>query len=387
VRWTCWMILTLLPLFAPASWAGSGQDWSTLETPEALHPVRERFLPRWQSATSRCIEEGVWFRDLSSELEVRWRIQEWSPTVATHDPLLTELAIEHTLAGFTMGWERAVREWMRGQPELRPVHSWARSMVNPSIKVQPREGAGATVSADELATQTAAAAFAEIEQAKPGKQNTKPSFRTGSRLNLVRLPMSTDTIGAAKGPQIQPSAISYLQVSSMGVDAARLQVVANVPTRKKAEPKIGWSAISRENLGSRWAAIGEVQASPRNLTRAGLVRGGIELRLPTREPWVLRSNLVSDRARPDGLVEHRAELILRANLDWNVPSGPSGWPLGHRVGAPGPMPTTPPPVGPNQLVPLVQSPVSRTLNDPTLSDSPALAEVEPPAHQPKPNGR
>ncbi len=377
MRWYLRSILTVLSAFAPTAWADPGQEWSSLKTPATLHPVRERFLPRWQSATSRCIEEGVWFRDLSSELDVRWRIQEWSPTVAPHDPLLTEMAIEQTLAGFTMGWERAIREWMRGQPELRPVHGWTRGLVNPSVKVQPRTGTSAKVSADEMANQTAAAAFAEIEQAGPGKQNSKPSFRTGSRLNLVRLPMSTDSIGAAKGPRIQPSAVSYLQLSSIGVDAARLQVITNVPTRKRADPRFGWSAIARESLSSRWAAISEVQASPRNLTRAGLVRGGLEFRLPTREPWVVRSNLVADRARPDGLIEHRAELILRANLDWSVPASPSGWPLGQRVGAPGPMPTTRPPVGPNQLVPLVRSPVSRTVDGPPPAEAPTLADSDP----------
>jgi|GEM_PF-6961762 len=334
-----------------------------------LHPVRDPFVARWQQATARQMAgpgASPWYRDVASDLDVRWRLAEQSPAPLLIEQGVRDQALDMVLVGSITGWNEVVRQTMRRSPELTPIHTAVQSALTPGLRVDKSASGRTRVGADGQEARNQQAAMADISQG-PTVQRTNPravqtSVRTGSAVTLFRLPDSSDIQPGANDSPLRPGLTSWIDVRNVVFDAARVQTrVQQDPERNRFRPNVRWVAVARQGLMPDWSVVADIQGSPEALrpTRNGVA---LEHRL-TRyglPEWAIRASAgqqLRDDLGPD-IREERVMLVLRTNLGWYLPQDIDRWPLGHRPGAPG-MPTITPD-GPSAPRPLVASPAERT---------------------------
>lgn len=350
-----------------------------------LHPVRDPFLMRWQQATAREMSgsgASPWYRDLSTRLDVTWRLAELAPTPVTIAPEVRDQAFNMAIAGSYSGWSRVWNQTFARSPELVPIHTAIRSTLNPSLQIRKDRGGRTRVSSDAQSSQNQSAAMADINQGPVGRATTaadrpSPFVRTGSMMTLVRLPNQTDLdLETPRANAVSPELTSWIDVRHVGVDAARIQSrVQQNPDRARFRPQVRWTALARQGLLPTWDLVAELQGSPEN---HHLQRNAVALEhrlvaagLPT---WALRLSAVQ-QVRDDlgpNTNEDRLMLTVRNNLAWHLPQDVERWPLGQRPLAPGPTLPSTPPSGPENPRPLAQQPVER--NGMPLHDEDGLAD-------------
>ena len=351
------------------------------ELTRELHSVRDPFVRKWQRATAHSMAgpgASVWYRDMATQLDVRWRLAEMNPTPVHLDNAIRDLALDMSIAGATSGWDAAIRRTLRQSTELTPLHTLARSVFTPSLQVQRARDGSATLKPDSAASLDGRAAMADIDRGTanvgPAVRPTSPTLRTGSSFTFISIPTSDDVrAGAEADSPVSPGMTSWIDVRDVVFDAARIQArVAQDPTRRRFDPNVRWTALARQEIIPAWAVIADFQGQMANkaVHQRVAVRQGVALehRLTGfgRSAWAVRTGMarqLRDDLGPD-ILEDRFTVSLRADLGWYVPQDVDRWPLGHRPGAPGPVLPVLPPTGPGQPEPFIASPAERTGAEP-----------------------
>ena len=337
-----------------------------------LHPVREPLLLRGQQATAREMSgpgASPWYRDLSTRLDVTWRLAEFSPTPVTIEPEVRDQAFNMAIAGSFSGWSRAWNQTLARSPELVPIHTAIRSTLSPSLQIRKDRGGRTRLASDTQSIQNQNAAMADINQGPVGaatgpSRRPAPFVQTGSTMTLVRFPNQTDLdLETRTTDVVSPALTSWIDARHVGVDAARIQSrVQQDPDQAAFRPQVRWTALARQGLLPTWDIIAELQGSPENqrLQRNAVA---LEHRLVAvgLSSWALRLSAVQqvrDDLGPDR-TEDRLMLTVRNNLGWHLPQDVERWPLGQRPLAPGPTLPSAPPSGAQNPRPLAQQPVER----------------------------
>lgn len=376
-----WLFMLCLPRLAMAE----ERDWTTVRVADALHPVRDPFIARWQTTTAAAMagpRAPVWFREPSTQMDVALRLAELQRGVVPIDPQLRDRSINAALAGATLGWQRSVRALLKQSEGLGTLSTIVSTAISPSVQVKQRNSGGPrSVHVDDVANRDERLAFAELDQAGPQRTvrlPSPPTFRTGSAIALFPIPNTADVQRQApRQKAVDPSMSIYMQAENILVDGARIQSQVR-PTngRFRQLPRVQWTAMARQELISGWSVVGEVRGDRRSAAPTTL-RTSVETRLPTRTDWVLRASTARiDRARdlvPTGPpIEHRIDLALRANLRWRLPADVRHAPRGQVLGARGrPMPELPP-RGPNTPESFVRASAQRHIDAFPTSPSVAL---------------
>ena len=343
-----------------------------------LHPVRDPFLHTWQRATAKSMAgpgASVWYRDMATKLDVNWRLAALAPTPLHIDNATRDLALDMAIAGASSGWDTAMRRTLRQSTELTPFHTFAKSILTPSLQVERGQDGSTRVKPDSAASLDSRAAMVDIDR---GSQtpNAKvkpplPSLRTGSNITLISIPTSDDVrAGTDAQSPISPGMTSWLDVRNIIFDAARVQARIAQPTeRRKFNPNVRWAALARQEIIPSWAVVADLQGQLFHDTQQQItVRQGVALehRLTdlSLSSWALRAAMtreVRDDLEP-GIVEERFSVSLRADLGWYVPQDVDRWPLGHVPG--GEIAPILPPTGPGKPMPFMASPAERTGAEP-----------------------
>lgn len=380
------------PLFdlPPAAEAATLVDEDALpQAVSELHPVRDPFLAQWQRHTARSMSgpgASIWYRDLSTRLDVTWRLAELSANPVQLDTAVRDQALDQAIAGATQGWDDAVRRAIRRTPELAPLHTIGRSLFTPTLQVRRGRHGQAQVTTDDRSARTAQAALAEIDQATPvaGGTARSPALRTGSAITLVRIPSSADVrSGADRESPLAPGMLSWVEVRDLpGIDAARVQArVSADPERPRFRPQARWVGVLRKSIHPEVALVADVRGRPDMVTpERQMAAVDVSLSRVGLPAWALRAS-ASRELREDlepGLIEDRLMVSVRANLGWYLPQDVERWPLGQRPLAPGPVFPELPAAGPTAPMPLVSTPAQRTGGPAEPPPTQALAAAPPP---------
>lgn len=306
------------------------QPWDRPPVAPPAHVARDPFLSRWHRATADVVDENVWFRDLSTTLDVQWRVEQLGLAQPPGDAL-RDRALEQAVAGTYLGWDRAIRQWMQSTDALSALYGVGSALSRPALRVEAGPEGRRLRPPDEAAARNADAARAAIDQGPTAGGRARPALQLGSALTFVELPRGAEALSTAQGPQLRASAQTYVQAWAMGVDAARLEAAVRAAERPLARPpSFAVRAIAREGLGARAALVGEASVEPTRPRRSAAVRAAGELRLQPQGSWWLRATVGQAPGAPLAGPVQYAELGLRANLGWRAPQHVDRWTLGQQ---------------------------------------------------------
>lgn len=337
-----------------------------------LAPIRDPFLSIWQRATAVDMagpSASPYFRELSTRLDVTWRLAELSPQPVQLPTETRDLALDQCIAGATMGWNSAIRQVFQRTPEMAAAHLFLKSTVNPGVKVSKGSSGNRHLAAEDPGTRNQRAAFADIQQGPTTRDIPSgirfPTISSGGALTLVNLPGSA-SLSASENTDspFSPAIATWIDIRNAGVDAARVQARVGAPrTLQRMRPDIRYAALARKSLTPQWALIVDIQGRP-DVPRPLSTGGAIEHRLAwlNHPEWAIRAartESLRDDLGPD-VYEQRLDLTLRTTLAWRLPQDVRHWPLGQRPGAPGPTLPMLPQNGPGPWTPMATTPAERT---------------------------
>jgi hypothetical protein len=324
------MPLALLLLLTAAAALAAPQPWDRPPVAPPTRDARDPFLSRWHRATADVVDENVWFRALSADLDVRWRVDQLG-LARPADAALRDRTLEQAIAGTYLGWDRAVRQWMQTTDALSALYGVGSALSRPALRVEAGPEGRRLRPPDEAAARNADAARAAIDQGPAPGARPRPALQLGSAVTFVELPRGAEALSAAQGPQLRASAQTYLQAWALGVDAARLEAAVRAAERPLARPpSLAVRAIAREGLGARAALVGEASVEPARPRRSAAVRAAAEVRLQPQGSWWLRATAGQAPGGPVTGPIQFAELGLRANLGWRAPQHVDRWTLGQQ---------------------------------------------------------
>ena len=358
---------------ARAADASARYDYSAYDTlayaqlTYALHPVRTQPIADWQRATAAVMAgpgASTFYRDVAAEMDVRWRLEAAGTTLEPFDEADEMRVLNLSLTGAGIGLQRVLEATVSRSPELRVVHTIARSVASPSLSVQKRDS-GMKVDVDR-GTRMAGPAMADASElpcpyrAPPSPADARraprgpprpppPTVRVGTGFDLGETDEETATIN--------PAVSGDLEARNAGVDTLRLESSVTRAPDAAISPVETWAIVARQDVLPRVSLHADLrsaafQALP---TRA---LAGLSWSPRSDERWYTRVNVIRAFPAPvERLVngEWRVEVQLRANVGWRLPQDVNRWPLGLEPGARGVVLPSIPDRGPNRAPPLAQA--------------------------------
>lgn len=328
---------------------------------ENLHPVREQVLATWQRETRRAMSgprASPYFRDLANRMDVTWRLR---ATQAFPQPLsigLRDQVLQQSIDGGAQGWRATFRKSVARHEELSQVFDIASMATGPRLSFRQKKER-VRIEVDEDAGSMEAQTALLEQGADEGLANRPSKLSTGGGLHLVQRsdPEAPETL------RILPAATSYIRLQNVGLHALQIHtLLINDPSISEERPHqlIGsWRVAGRQQLVPGLSAVGQGRGRLRT-GQVNLASAGLEWRIPGEGRFVTRAQVSRLRIEEVDRLDRRAELVLRTNLRWRVPSDIDRWPLGQEPGAPGPWLPEVPDAGPMAMTPLSATPAERS---------------------------
>ncbi|MFH1467340.1 MAG: hypothetical protein ABIO70_23355 [Pseudomonadota bacterium] len=321
--------------------------WYTEPVAVDLHPVHASAWARYhalyvEKVTGR--NASPVFREPFSQAEVYYRLWDLTGEPPPLESAMGERWRDAAISSASIAAEAFLWDTVGRSPEFDGAVRFMRTFVAPNLELQ-RGGQGWRVKVNDPEVRLRPRLDrAELSEGLPGPPEPSPSLSVGSGLEVGDLDQLTT-------PKRDLDVAAWVRLRDVGIDQLTLRGLAGsrsweVSGRQRVLPRTSLSLA----VASR-----EADPTPRDMGAAATWT------LPWLHWWTLtlRGHAVVP-VLPTEPPERSLSLILRWLPPAKAPVQPGRWPLGQRVGAPGPWFPAPPPGAPIETHLLVATGSSST---------------------------
>ena len=317
------MIATLL-LAAGLQAAPASVAWYALPTARELHPVSYSYWGRFREIYAlKTYGPGSspLFKEPLATLDVHYRLLD---ATGAAPPLLDEGEEERwgelALVGASLAGEALFWETLARSEALDTTVRVARTFFSPNLRLR-RSATGWQADVNSPDPRRASLERQELMEGLVRRSPRPPAFSIGSGLVLAGSDDLTDS-------ERQVDAAAWLRLERLAVEQLHLRFL--LLSR-------AWEFTLRERLRPGLmasAALISHQADPMPQQWGA----GLTWNLPRLAFWSLACRFRRDvELRPDLQPDWHLDLALRFLPSTPAPADPGRWPLGQRIGAPGPL--------------------------------------------------
>ena len=330
----------LAPLLLVVGLRAASVAWYTEPVAVDLHPVHASAWARYhalyvEKTTGR--DASPLFREPFSQAEVYYRLQDLTGEAPPLEAATAERWRDAAISSASIAGEALVWEVVGRSRELDGAVRFMRTFVAPNLEAERRpQGWRLTLNDPEVRLRPRLDR-AELSQGMPGPIAPDPGLSLGSGLEVGDLDQLTT-------PKRELDVATWVRLRQVGVDQLTLRFLCG---------SRAWEVSGRQRLLPRTSlslALASREADP--FPRDG--GAALTWTLPTARWWTLTVRAHGDLpVLPEEVPERSLSLVLRWLPPAAAPVQPGRWPLGQRIGAPGPYYPAPPPGAPIETKVLV----------------------------------
>jgi hypothetical protein len=319
----------LASLLLVAGLQAASVPWYTEPVATDLHPLHASAWARYHALyveknTGR--DASPVFREPFAQAEVYYRLLDLTGEAPPLEASIAERWRDTAFSSASIAAEALLWDTVGRSPELDGAVRFMRTFIAPNLELERKPAGWRLKVNDPEVRLRPRLERAELSQGLPGPPQPDPGFSTGAGLEVVDLdPLTT--------PKRDLDVATWLRLRQVGVDQLTLRFLYGSRS---------WEVSGRQRILPRTSlslavASREADPHPRDLGAAATWT------LPQVRWWTLTLRAHGDLpVAPEYVPERTLALILRWLPPAQAPVQPDRWPLGQRVGAPGPYFPAPP---------------------------------------------